>query len=49
MDTFPDLAALRALSKDMGRQLAHATLAVSFLIDDDLSLSTLHARTAYLD
>jgi hypothetical protein len=46
---FFDVFVLQALLQDMGRHLAHATLAVSILIDKDLSLSTLQAKAAYLD
>lgn len=46
---FFDAAVLQGLLEEMGRHLAHATLAVSLLIDEDLSLSTLQAKAAYLD
>jgi hypothetical protein len=47
--SFFDTALLRALLEDMGRHLSHTTLALSILIDEDLSLPTLQAKAAYLD
>lgn len=45
---FFDAKLLRALLEDLGRHLAHATLAVASLLDDDIEPTVLASRNAYL-
>jgi len=46
---FFDTKLLRALLEDLGRHLAHATLAVSTLVDNDVSSKVLLSKAEYLD
>lgn len=46
---FFDNKLLQALLEDLGPHLAHATLAASLLIDDEVSSSVLLAKAEYLD
>lgn len=46
---FLDVTLLRALLEDMGRHLAHATIALSTLFDAGLPLPTLQAKGAYIE
>lgn len=46
---FFDATLLRALLEDLGRHLAHATLAASMLIDGDMNSAVMRAKTEYVD
>lgn len=46
---FMDAKMLRALLEDMGRHLAHATMALSTLFDKDVGLVVLTSKVAYFD
>jgi hypothetical protein len=49
LGAFLDLKLLKALLEDIGRHLAHATLALSTLFEGDLPLLVLHAKAAYIE
>jgi hypothetical protein len=46
---FMDAKLLKALLEDLGRHLAHATMALSTLLDKDVGLVVLSSKAAYIE